>query len=498
MDAAVTPVVEVTQGKLSGLVKDGVQRFNGIPFAKAKRWQMPEAADPWAGVRDATRFGAIAPQVKSASEGVLGGTPGEQHEDCLFLNVWTPACDSGKRPVMVWIHGGAFVTGAGSVGTYNGKYLAARGDVVVVTINYRLGVFGFLNLRDASGGKAPGTGSEGIADQIEALRWVRDNIRAFGGDPNNVTIFGESAGGMSVGALLASPAARGLFHKAIPQSGAADIGMTRERSAQLAEMVLEKLGVDAMTAITLPGKTVLDAQAALLATPNATGALPFGPTVDGDILPKRGIQMVREGNAAGVPVLTGTTRDEWKLFSLGMNPLTDERLGRYMAQRVGEENRERFLSVYSEGSLMDRWEAFMTDHTFMAPATRLLDAQAPHAPAYLYRFDWPSPALGGKLGACHAIEIGFVFGTYNEKAAGKFFGEGPIADAISIAMMDAWIEFARRGSPSCEATGAWQRYDAKSRKTMIFGESAPHMTGAPNEARRAAWESVAEERIGAA
>src|SRR6185312_3528216 len=182
-------VVETANGKLSGLTKDGVLRFNGIPFAKAKRWQMPEAADAWSGVRDATKFGAISPQVSSASEGVLGGTPGMQDEDCLYLNVWTPGCDGGKRPVMVWIHGGAFVTGAGSVGTYNGKYLAARGDVVVVTINYRLGAFGFLNMRDASGGKVAGNGTEGIADQIAALKWVQENIAQFGGDANNVTIF---------------------------------------------------------------------------------------------------------------------------------------------------------------------------------------------------------------------------------------------------------------------------------------------------------------------
>ncbi|HEY1710896.1 MAG TPA: carboxylesterase/lipase family protein [Rhizomicrobium sp.] len=497
MDTAITPVIEIAQGRLSGLVKDGIQRFNGIPFAKAKRWQRPEPADPWSGVRDATRFGAIAPQIASASEGVLGGTPGEQHEDCLFLNIWTPACDGGKRPVMVWIHGGAFVTGAGSVGTYNGKHLAARGDVVVVTINYRLGVFGFLNLHDASGGKAPGSGTEGIADQIEALRWVKENIAQFGGDPGNVTIFGESAGGMSVGALLAAPAARGLFHKAVPQSGAADIGMARERSAELGHLVLAKLGVDAQTALSLSGKTILDAQAALLAEPRATGALPFGPTVDGDILPKRGIEMVRAGNAAGVPVMTGSTRDEWKLFSLQMNPLTEERLGRYIAARVGDEGRDTMLAVYGEGALMDRWNAFMTDHTFMVPATRLLDAQAPHAPTYLYRFDWPSPALGGKLGACHAIEIGFMFGTYNDKTAAAFFGKGEAADAVAAAMMDSWIAFARTGNPASAATGDWPRYQGSTRAAMIFGDGAPHIANAPNEARRKAWESVPGEMIGA-
>ncbi len=497
MDTAVTPVIEVAQGRLSGLVKDGILRFNGIPFAKAARWQLPQAPDGWSGVRDATRFAAIAPQVASASEGVLGGTPGVQGEDCLFLNVWTPACDGARRPVMVWIHGGAFVTGAGSVGTYNGKYLAARGDVVVVTINYRLGVFGFLNLRDASGGKAPGTGSEGIADQIAALRWVKDNIAQFGGDAGNVTIFGESAGGMSVGALLAAPAARGLFHKAIPQSGAADIGMARERSVKLAEMVLAKLGVDAETALTLPGKTVLDAQAALLAEPRSTGALPFGPTADGDILPKRGIEMVRDGNAKGVPVLTGTTRDEWKLFSITQRGIGEDKLVRFTNGLVGEERAAAMLEVYSEGSPIDRWNAIMTDHTFTLPATRLLDAQAPHGATYLYRFDWASPAMGGALGSCHALELGFVFGTHNDKTAGQFFGTGDAAHALALAMIDSWIAFARTGNPSCAATGEWPRYDASSRQAMIFGDGAPKVANAPNEARRKAWDAIPERMIGA-
>src|SRR6266481_5656271 len=212
MDQVVFAKAQIAQGKLQGVARDGVLRFNGIPFAKPPigplRWRMPQAPEGWAGVRDASRFGNIAPQVASASGAVLGGTPGTRSEDCLYLNVQTPACDGAKRAVMVWIHGGAFNTGAGSVGTYNGKYLVPRGDIVLVTINYRLGAFGFLNLRDATNGKLPGTGAEGLADQIAALRWVKENIASFGGNPDNVTIFGESAGGMSVGALLASPAAK--------------------------------------------------------------------------------------------------------------------------------------------------------------------------------------------------------------------------------------------------------------------------------------------------
>ena len=318
MDQVISANVEIAQGKLAGVARDGVLRFNGIPFAKppvgALRWRMPEAAEGWSGVRDASRFANIAPQVASASGDVLGGTPGTRSEDCLYLNVQTPGCDDARRAVMVWIHGGAFVTGAGSVGTYNGKFLVPRGDVVLVTINYRLGAFGFLNLRDATNGKLPGTGAEGLADQAMALRWVKDNIAAFGGDPDNVTIFGESAGGMSVGALLACPSARGLFHKAIPQSGASDIGYARDVSAKVGREVLNKLGdADPLTA---PWETILDIQKDLLAMPRESGGMPFGPTIDGTVLPRRAIDLVAEGSAAGVAVMTGTTRDEWKLFTV--------------------------------------------------------------------------------------------------------------------------------------------------------------------------------------
>ena len=224
MDQPVSAATEIAQGKLQGVARDGVLKFNGIPYARPPvgefRWKMPQAPEAWAGIRNALGFGNIAPQVVDTTGGPLAGTPGIQSEDCLYLNVQTPACDGGKRAVMVWIHGGGFNTGAGSVGNYNGKFLVPRGDIVLVTINYRLGALGFLNLRDASNGSYPGTGAEGLADQIAALAWVKENIASFGGDPNNVTIFGESAGSFSVIALMASPLAQGLFQRAIGESGA--------------------------------------------------------------------------------------------------------------------------------------------------------------------------------------------------------------------------------------------------------------------------------------
>jgi para-nitrobenzyl esterase len=485
-------IVETACGKLEGFAKDGVLRFNGIPFAKppvgALRWRRAEAPEPWAGVRDAARFGNIAPQVPSAAEALIGGTPGEQSEDCLYLNVTTPSLD-GKRPVMVWIHGGAFVTGAGSLGTYNGKYLSRRGDVVVVTINYRLGALGFLNLRDATDGKLPGTGTEGLSDQVMALRWVQQNIAALGGDPGNVTIFGESAGGMSVGALLGMDAAMGLFHKAVPQSGAGHIGRRRESSAKVAKLLIEKIGNGDPTA--LPYTAILKAQAEIIDEARS-GGMPFAPTIDEARLPVRPIERIRAGSAAGIPILTGTTMEEWKLFTAArpkMRLMGADKLRHYTTNLVGEEREAALLAAY-EGSAFERWNAIMTDHTFAVPASRLLEAQAAHAPVYMYRFDWRSPLLGGVLGSCHALELGFVFGTYNEKRAGLFFGSGGKADALSIAMMDAWIAFARSGDPG------WPRYETANRATMIFGDSDPHIVNAPDDVRRAAWDTIPENKIG--
>jgi para-nitrobenzyl esterase len=495
-------IVEIAQGKLAGFLKDGVLRFNGIPYAKpprgALRWHTAEPSEPWAGVRDATRFGPIAPQVASVAESLIGGRPGEQSEDCLYLNIWTPGTD-GKRPVMVWIHGGAFVTGAGSIGTYNGKYLAARGDVVVVTINYRLGALGFLNLHDATEGKHSATGVEGLSDQIAALRWVRDNIAAFGGDPDNVTLFGESAGAMSIGALLAMPSARGLFHKAILQSGAAHIGRRRESSAKVAHLLLGKLGVsDAQHLAAVPLDAIVKAHAEIL-NQRRDGGLPFGPTIDGALLPVRVIENVRAGSASDIPILSGTTMEEWKLFTAArpkLRLMNKARLRQLTENLVGKDRAESLLDVYSEGSNFERWNAIMTDRSFAVPSARLLEAQGAQAPVFSYRFDWRSPLLGGVLGSCHALEIGFVFGTYKVKRAGLFFGSGPKADALSAAMMESWIAFARSGDPSSALTGAWPRYDAGTRATMMLGDGDPHVQDAPDDAHRAVWEFVPEERIG--
>jgi para-nitrobenzyl esterase len=503
-------IIETANGRLMGARAGGILSFKGIPFGKPPigqlRWRLPEPALPWAGVRDATAFGPACPQAPTQIEAIAGRSIGEQSEDCLYLNVWTPACDAAKRAVMVWIHGGAFVFGAGSQSIYNGEKLATR-DVVVVTINYRLAAFGFLDLSDATDGKLPGSGNEGLADQILALDWVKRNISEFGGDPDNVTVFGESAGGMSIGALLAIQPARGLFHKAIPQSGAAHIGNERELASRAASAMLETMGLsrtDAAKALDVPHGAIVKSQISVLAgaregkNPYKLGRLPFQPVIDGVLLQGRPIDAMRAGAAAGIPILTGTTREEWRLFSSA-----DPRLRFLSAKgftermtRLAREHAPPILSAYAEGSPFARFNAVMTDKTFAIPATRLAEAQSSFAPAYLYRFDWSSPLFGGFMGSCHGLELGFVFGTYKDSIARVFFGTGPATDQLSQAMMESWTAFAKTGNPATTTTGDWPAYDPSSRGAMIFGDGAPHPGRTIDETRLKAWDEFPERKLG--
>jgi para-nitrobenzyl esterase len=492
MDAeAVT--IKTPAGRLAGLREAGIASFKGIPYARPPvgplRWHMPEPALPWTGTRDATRFGPASPQAPSRLDRLSGGALSVQSEDCLYLNIWTTGCDDAKRPVMIWIHGGAFTIGAGHQGLYDGRHLAARG-CVVVTINYRLGAFGFLALDDTS------TGAEGIADQIAALRWVQQNIASFGGDPGNITAFGESAGAMSVAALLASPLAQGLFHKAIAQSGAGHIGHDRDRAARVTQALLAELGIGVERMRDVPQNVLLKTQTTLLAKARIgklkLGGLPFQPALDNAVLPIKPIEAIRAGVARGIPLLTGTTKEEWKLFTALDPRLHFMSLADYAARmtRLDRDAAPALLATYADGSPFARFNAVMTDKAFRIPATRLLDAQSAFAPVHAYRFDWRSKMLGGLFGACHALELGFVFGTYGGKPARLLFGKGPAADTLSNAMMDAWAAFARTGDPG------WPRYDPQNRQTMMFGDGAPHIVSAPDEERRVVWDALPERKLG--
>lgn len=501
-------IVETQYGKVQGNEHDGLQAFKGIPFAAApigaQRWCAPQAPQAWSGVRATTQYGNVAWQMRLPAAGPLSfafdaGAP-DRSEDCLALNVWTPAVDGGKRPVMVWIHGGGFTGGSGSSLMYDGRHLVTRGDVVVVSVNYRLGALGFLNLNELSGGRIPATGNEGLLDQIAALRWVRENIAAFGGDPGNVTIFGESAGGMSVGALLGMPAADGLFHKAIPQSGAASTAYTLERSVEVAERFLKRLGlsanddVDKLLAIE-PGKLVTEG--ALHAA--AMGGMVFQPCIDGAVMPQLPIDRVRAGGADEVAVLVGACRDEWRLFTAmdpGSAKLDDAGMMKQLRARAPGVDLGHVVEGYRElrdarGEAIapvDVFAAVETDRVFRMPGIRLAEAYAARGrDAYQYSFSVQSSAMDGYLESCHAIDIGYVWGTYAmSEAAHEFFGKRPGTAALSATVQDAWLSFARGGHPKTAALADWVPYSPASRSTAVFDTPA-HVLHAPRDEERALW-----------
>jgi para-nitrobenzyl esterase len=501
-------IAQTRSGKIEGEERAGVHVFRGIPYAAApvgaKRWRAPDKPEAWSGVRKTTAFGAAAPQNPVALEALAAFVIKEpQSEDCLFLNVWTPALDGARRPVMVWIHGGAFTIGSGAQSIYEGSALAKRGDVVVVTINYRLGPLGFLRLDELTGGRIPSTGSEGMQDQVRALEWVRDNIAAFGGDPDNVTIFGESAGGMSVGTLLGMPSARGLFHKAIPQSGACNTANTPAQAARVAAKVGELAGVrdaDALLALTTAQLLKLSAQLSPgpgVVIDKTLPGMPMQPVVDGAVVPRLSIDSVAAGSAAGVALLVGATSEEWKLFA-ALDPsvmtLSDEQLVARFEPRLGaaakpiiDAYRKARTGRNAPATPAEIFSAIETDRIFRLPGILLSETQAKHdRRVYQYLFAQPSPLFGGMLGACHAVELGFVFGTHREPGVSEFTGQGPAVDALAEQTMDAWLAFARSGDPSCKSLGAWPAYTAAERATMVLGEKS-RLERAPLDEERAAW-----------
>lgn len=514
------PTVTTRYGKLEGVERDGVLVFRGIPFARPpvgpRRWRAPEPPEAWTAVRDATKAGFAAPQVPGATDRLMPGPALETDEDCLTLNVWSPASPAPPRPVMVWIHGGGFMNGAASMPIYNGRFLAAGGDVVVVTVNYRLGALGYLAhpaLRDQDSGAA---GNWGLLDQIAALRWVRDNIEAFGGDPENVTVFGESAGAMSVGTLLGTPAASALFGRAILQSGS-PAALTTDEAAATAESVLRAAGcdpVDAERARALPVGALLEAQQDVWLKRDPGQGLPLQPAVDGAVLERHPSEAIADGLSCAVATIAGTNRDEWEMFA-AVDPrastLDEDRLRRrlstvlssgstnhrYVGTDVEEVIRTYTASRAGRGEPVtprDVWVAVESDLVFRLPAIELAETQARlGAPSYAYLFTWESPAFGGSLHSCHALEIPFVWGTLVYPGISAFSGGGPEAQALSARMQEAWLSFARTGEPVDAVTGAWPRYDGERRATVVLGPGGP-VAEAPLDEERRAWVSAAAAR----
>jgi para-nitrobenzyl esterase len=489
--------VETTAGTIEGIDDGEVLVFRGVPYARppvgALRLRAPRPVEPWTGVRPGQDHGFWAPQNPPPST-LSGDMPGPQAEDCLTLNVWTPAT-SGARPVMVWIHGGGFVGGSGASALYQGRALAARGDVVVVTINYRLGILGFLahpGLADPEAGDA--AGNWGLLDQVAALNWVHDNITAFGGDANNVTIFGESAGGMSVADLLAVPSAGGLFHRAIAQSGPPN-ALPMAKAEETAAKLMAELGVSDLRDVPVPA--LLQAQATLVAERRG-GPLPLTPVVDGVVLPERPQDAIADGSASDVPFLIGTNRDEFKMFLVadpkGREPDEDavlKRLHRAFAAANERLQPQAAIDGYRASrarrgeSVAPRelWSAIESDRMFRTGSIAAAEAHAVRQPrTYSYLFTWESPAMRGALGACHALELPFVFGTLDAPGIDRFAGTGPEAKALSEQMMDAWLTFARTGE------APWPPYESGRRATMIFGRKSS-VEDAPMDDERRLWQA---------
>ena len=482
-------------GDLRGAVDGGVAVWRGVPYAQQpvgeRRFAAPAPLSPWTGVRDAVEHAPLPLQSRSM---VAGGRndPKIRDEACLTVTVWSPEV-SGSLPVMVWIPGGAFLTGAGQLQLYNGSRLAANGNVVVVNVTYRVGVFGGFDLGDL------GEGFEHnlcLRDQIAALVWVRDNIAAFGGDPDRVTLFGESAGATSILALLASPAADGLFGRAIAQSPALPLIGDRATRAEQARQFLRRLGVAGRELKELPQRQLRRAAGELqLASVAATPTLAHGLTYGVDLLPRHPIEAARAGTVARIPLIIGTNRDEASLFVRDkppMLPTTPASIDSYFT-RLAPTARARVLAAYPGYPRRRALEAIGADAMFVAPTWAFADAYSVHAPTYVYRFDHAPltlRALG--LGAAHGSEIVHILHSYRSHLGRRLHPLGTwLRPAVGRRMQRTWLDFATAswsaGQGWCED---WPRYDTVRRATRVIRSSSDVIVDDPDAARRSAWEGV--------
>lgn len=493
-DSGVSAVVEISTplGRLRGTREGGVGVWRGVPYARQPlgelRFAGPVPLDPWGGVRDALEHGPIPPQGKSF---VGGGRddPKNRDEACLTLTVWSPDT-TAALPVMVWLPGGAFVYGAGQLQLYNGSRLAANGKVVVVNVTYRLGVFGGLDL------SALGDGFDdnlALRDQIAALGWVRQNIAAFGGDPDRVTVFGESAGATSVLALLASPAAEGLFGRAIAQSPALPLIADRRTRADRAERFVELLGLDVDHVKSAPQRSLRRAAGLLqLESVAETPTLTYGLTHGVELLPADPITAARTGAVRSVPLIIGTNSHEASMFAWGrppMLPTTAAGVESWIA-RCAPDRRDRILAAYPDYPRRRAAVAVGSDIMFGAPTWAFTDAYCPHAPTYVYRFDhttWTLRALG--LGATHGSEIVHIQHSYASYLGRKLHPLGRrVLPAVGRRMQRTWLDFATTTGPQWRDD--WPRYDTARRRTRVIRSTRDDSVDDPDALRRTAWAGV--------
>ncbi|MDQ0191502.1 carboxylesterase/lipase family protein [Alicyclobacillus cycloheptanicus] len=487
-------LAETRFGLVEGVREGEVMVWKGVPYAappmRALRFRPPQEPVPWSGVREAKVFGPASLQGESPSMRFLGDAPVKQDEDCLYLNIWSPSKEGNRRPVMVWIHGGSFHYGSGSSRLYDGRFFAEHGDVVVVTINYRLGVFGFLYLDAFGGEKYRESANCGLLDQVAALKWVHDNIEAFGGDPTNVTIFGESAGAVSVGCLLSMPIARGLFHKAILQSGTARSHVTVEQAAKMTEQLLFRLQLDEDSVSELES---IPAEAILRAT-EIFPRRAFGPVGDGIHLARQPEKVLDEGFAKDIPVLVGTNKDESRLFThfdSDWTKMDDQELRAVFERSFGPlwTSVSQYI-IHNQTLSRALYEDLMTHYVFTYPAIFFSEGQARHgAPVWMYRFDYESNSLDGCPQAFHALEIPFVWNTVMNPEVDHLAGNDSARYKLAKQMHNAWIAFARCGDPNTTELPAWPKYDLDNRATMLFHTKC-EVVHDPDRQKRLKWETV--------
>jgi para-nitrobenzyl esterase len=499
----VTQVVSTTSGRVQGLINDGVHTFKGVRYGAAPvgklRWMPPQKPTPATAILDCSDYGAPAMQMATGTTAApvsdfgmqmsrVFTTPSElkiQNEDCLFLNVWTPGTDSKARPVMFWIHGGGFAYGSGGQPIYCGEDLARDHNVVVVSVNHRLNLFGYLYLGEAMGDAFKDSGTVGMQDLVLALEWVKDNIAAFGGDPGNVTIMGQSGGGAKVSILMAMESAKGLFHKASIQSGPGLSVGRRENAAKAAKGLIDELGIkpgDIAALQAVPAQRLIEAAFAAQAKnatgprmpgmPGGGGGFGFGPILDGVAITRDPFTPDAPAVSANIPILLGYTKDEMTLFTASQpwfGTMTEDQL-------------KQFTTPIPKGAaLVDAWRKIRPDYspTYLFTATisslfafggsiKLGEAKAAQhgAPVYMWYMTWETPVAGGIFKSPHTMEIPFMMDSYRRVRA--YVGPDPGAANMARQIASAWVAFARTGNPDCKEIPHWPAYDATARATMVF------------------------------
>ena len=481
---------ETAFGRVRGTDVDGVKTFKGIPYgastAGPNRFMPPADPAHWSGVRDALDYGASAPQrepgaARAADSGLSVASAGlpPESEDCLVLNVWTPALDGAKRPVMLWCHGGGFATGSGSSPVTDGGNLARRGDVVVVSINHRLNVLGFTYLGELIGPDLAHSGDAGMLDIVHALRWVRANISRFGGDPERVTVFGQSGGGRKVATLLAMPSAKGLFHRAVIESGATIKLVERDQAARVARELAATLGLGSPSLRDLQAVPLDRLMRAYFATVRSMNVdqmtMGFSPTVDGTAVPRHPFHPTASDVSAGVPLLIGSTRTELTLQTDAAAFSLDDVALRGRVQELVGAAADGIIEIYRKANPMAKpselYFLIASDHRYGAPAMKIAERRAAlgKGAVYLYYFRWETPLDGGRLKSPHTIEIPFAF---NNVQASRLTAGATGAQALADKVSDAWLAFARSGDPNTPKLPRWPAFDAAQRATMMFDNAS--------------------------